>query len=433
MLGAAVISSAFIGCSKSSDSNSNQTITQKDPKDYKGEITFWHFNKDEAPVLVKHFTDKYPNVKVKLQVISDQNQGYQNKITTTLASGGSGMPDVYCGESAFVKRFVNANDGFEDLSQSQYKLDDVTKNMAKYTVDIGTDDKGKVRALTYQITPGGIGYKRDLAKKYFGTDDPDQIGSMMSSVDKLIDMAKQLKDKSNGSVKFFPARQEIERIYLGARQTGWVKDNKLVIDPMMDKYVETAKIMRDNKLEAGYESWSQPWTTAVAGNDVFAYAIPTWGVANIIAADDPSNKDTGRWALAKAPINYWWGGTWLGVYSKSKNKDLAWQFVKSTVSDEDSLKSWTQQTGDIINDTKLIGDLAQGSDVNKTTNQNLNKFFQPLITDINGTIFTQYDDKITADWDDNMATYLSGKISKDDFYAKFKEKVKSDFPKLTVE
>lgn len=434
-LSALMLSSLFVGCSKEKEDSkqTSTTFTEKKPEDYKGEITFWHFNKDEGPVIVENFKKKYPNVKVNYQTISDQNQGYQNKMASLIASG-TGVPDVFVAESAFVKRFVNMDGAFDDLSKAPYNASDITKTMVPYTVDIGKDTKGEIRALSHQATPGAIGYKRDIAIKYFGTDDPDKISEMMSTPDKLLDMAKQLKEKSGGTVKFFSSQQELERVYLGSRDTGWVKDGKLVIDPKMDEFVSIAKTMRDGSMDAGILQWSQPWSAGIAKDDVFAYAIPTWGIPWIIECNDANRKDQGKWALAKAPYPYFWGGTWFGVSKTSKNKELAWLFVKFMTADKDNLAQWAKDRGDFINQTDLIPNMASdNANINKTLNQNVYKVYEPILKDIKGSIFTEYDDRIQAAYDDNLNSYLAGKISKDDFIKKFKEKVKSDFPDLKVE
>ena len=304
--------------------------------------------------------------------------------------------------------------------------------MVPATVDIGRDDNGDIRALTYQVTPGAIAYKRELAKQYLGTDDTKEISEMISTPEKMLETARLLKEKSGGKVKFFAARQELARLYLGARSQGWVVDNKLVIDPMVDKYVDMAKKFREEGLEAGLEQWSQPWSASIAANDVLAYAVPTWGIPWIVESNDEARKDQGKWGLADSPIAYTWGGTWLGVYSGSKNKELAWEFVKFMVSNQDAMKEWSSKIGDFMNNTNIIDEYAAGTEINKTFNQNLYEVFKPSLNDINGKILTQYDDRIEAAFYDSMASYLAGEIDKDTMYKNFKEKVKSDFPDLIV-
>ena len=377
-----VMVGAFSGCGSSDDSKETKTAyTQKDPKDYKGTITFWHFNKDEGPVMKEMFEKAYPNVKINLQIISDQNQGYQNKLTSAIANG-SGVPDVFCGESAVVKRFVNLENGFADLSQKPFEAESVINKMIPATVDIGRDDNGKIRALTYQVTPGALAYKRSVAKKYLGTDDPDKISEMISTVDKLTDVAKTY---------------------------------------------------RDSGYESGLTQWQPAWAASIAKEENLFYACPSWGIANIIECNDKDGKDKGTWGLAQSPIPYTWGGTWLGVYDKSKNKELAWQFVKYMTSNKEGMKAWTEKMGDVMNNTDVIDEYKKSGPVNKTFNQNPYTVFDKSMSKINGKIMTQYDDRINAAFDDALDTYLAGKCSKDDMWKKVKEKVKSDYPELNVE
>jgi ABC-type glycerol-3-phosphate transport system substrate-binding protein len=422
------MSTMVIGCNKAKEA----TFTEKNQEDYKGEITFWHFNQDEGPIMAEQFMKAYKNVKVNYEIISDKDQGYQTKITTTLLSG-SGMPDVFCGESAFVKRFVNMEGGFADLSEKPFDAQSVVKDMIPYTVDIGKDTNGKIKALTYQATPGGIGYKRDIAKQYFGTDDPEKIGAMMSTPEKMLDMAKELNAKSNGKVKFFPGREELQRLYLGSRKTGWVKDGKFVIDPMVEKYIDMAKTYRDSGLEAGLTAWSQPWGAGIANDNVFAYAIPTWGISAIITANDKTAETKCNWGLATPPIQYAWGGTWLGIYDKSKNKELSWEFLKFITNNKDNLNYWAEKRGDFLNNKTLIKEKSAASTVNPLVNQNLYKFFSPMVDGINGNLMTEYDDKIQAALDDYLQSYLAGQTSKEDLMKNFKAKVKSDFPEIKVD
>ena len=40
------------------------------------------------------------------------------------------------------------------------------------------------------------------------------------------------------------------------------------------------------------------------------------------------DKAANTWGYMQAPIPYQNGGTWYGMYSKSKNKDAAWAWKK---------------------------------------------------------------------------------------------------------
>jgi len=403
-----------------------------DPLSFKGELTMWHFNKDEAPNIEKSFENTYKNVDLKVTVIPDKDQQYINKLTSAVRSG-SGVPDIFTAESAFVKRVVELKGGWVDLTE---KAATVSSDMAKYTIDVGTDTTGVVRALSHQVTAGGIGFKKAVAKKYLGTDDAAEIGDMLSSQTKILETAKKLKEASGGKVALFPSWEEMKKIALGGRDAGWVVDNKLSIDQKVIDLIEFSKEMRDNKYESGFDAWSPGWSSAIAADEqAMCWTVPTWGVPWIIGSNDPKAKDGGRWSIAKGPFNYFWGGTWYGIYEKAAQPELAWEFIKWWTSDKAHMEEWNKQTGDIPNSLSLLKEKSTATDVDDAImGQNLFKFYEPLVGSINGAVLTQYDDTIENAFNDIMKSYLEGKVkSKDDVISQLKTKVKQNLKDIVVE
>lgn len=397
--------------------------------DFGDEFSFWYFNKDEAPNIVKAFNAAYPNVKVNLSVIPDKDQQYQNKLTSAIRAG-SGVPDVFGVESAFVKRFVDMPDAFADLTELGK---DYVGNMIPYTVDIGTDKNGVLRALSHQSAPMALAYKKVVSKKYLGTDDPSKIADMMSTPEKMLQTAKTLYSKSGGKVSLFPTFEEPMKFYLGARSSGWLVDNKLNIDQKMIDFVDFAKTLRNNKFEASLDQWSPGWSAAIADDEkALVWACPTWGIPWIVGSNDRLASEGGRWGLARPPFPTFWGGTWFGMYSKSHNKDTAWKFLKYFTTNKDVMKEWANDNQDFPNNLEAI---SEGSFENsKIMGTNVFKFYEPFIKDINGKILTKYDDTIENSYLDCMRSYLAGKIkTKDDMIKTFKDKVKNNLRDVTVE
>jgi len=440
-----MITSLMAGCnneSKNPDKTADPTQppvstdagqSAKKPEDFTGTLVVGHFNDDEASKLVAAFKEKYPNVDVKLEITADTDGAYQTLITSALRSGQN-VPDVYASEVAFVKRFVNLSDGYEDLTP--YFEGDLKSKLVPYTIDIGTSDDGKIRALSHQAAAAAVGYKRDMAKQYLGTDDPEEIGKLFSSADEIVKTGKKLQEVSGEKAILFPGMAELMRMYLGARDHAWVEDGKLTIDPKMEEFVDVAKQLRDAGAEGGLPAWEPQWSAAITDDIHFAYAIPTWGVPWIIDANQPEDrKNKGDWGLAKAPAPYTWGGTWFGMYSKSPNKELAWEFIKFITLDEEQSIAWAKKSGDFISNLAAIETLSNDPEmVSETTNQNPYEFFGPMIKDINGAIITEHDDKITNAFQDAMLTYLAGNTTKDQMWAQFKDQVRSDLgDKVTVE
>ncbi|KNY25729.1 ABC transporter substrate-binding protein [Pseudobacteroides cellulosolvens] len=397
--------------------------------DVKGEVSFWYFNKDEAPNILKEFNAAFPNVKVNLSVIPDKDQQYQNKLTSAIRAG-SGAPDLFGVESAFVKRFIDMPDAFADITE---RAKDYVGNMVPYTIDVGTDKSGVLRAIAHQAAAGALAYKKPLAKKYLGTDDAAQIADMLSTPEKMLDTAKTLKEKSGGKASLFPTFEEPQKLYLGGRSAGWVVDNKLNIDQKMIDFIDFAKQLRDNKYEASLDQWSPGWSAAIADDEkALVWACPTWGIPWIVGSNDKKAADGGRWGLAQPPFPFFWGGTWFGMYSKSTNQDVAWELIKYFTTDKEFMKKWAANNQDFPNNLQAIG---EGSpEDSKIMGTNVFKFYEPFVQKINGKILTKYDDTIENAFIDVMRSYLAGKIkSKDDMLKTFKDKVKINLKDITVE
>ena len=403
------------------------TTPEKKPEDFTGTLTLGHFNNDEAIKLTKAFKAAYPNVNVDLQVTADTNGAYQTLMTSALRSGKD-FPDVFASESAFVKRFVNIANVYEDLSSAPYNAEELKSKLAPYTVDIGKSDDGKIRALSHQACVGALGYKRDMALKYLGTDDPEKIGEMFSTPDKIIGTGRRLKEASGGKAKIFPGIAELMRMYLGSRNYAWVEDKKLVIDPKMLEFVDLAKKLRDEDLEGGMDAWAPQWSAAIQDDIHFAWAIPTWGVPWIIDINQVyDQKEIGNWGLTKGPSAYSWGGTWFGIYKESKNKELAWEFIKFVTCNSEQSVAWAKSSGDFVSNLEAIDTLSKDKTMlNKTINQNPYEVFEPMIKDVNGSIMTQYDDTIENNFYYAMMEYLAYNITEDQMWELFKYQVEID-------
>jgi len=440
-LSIAMVGSVLTGCgstktSTPSDSSTPTTFTEKDPKEYKGTINMWSFSDEfKSSHFIDEFNKVYPNIKINLTVIPTDNNAYSTKLSSVLASG-SGVPDVFTAEVANVNKYVNT-DYFENLSQAPYNAEEIAKSQATYVVDLGRNkEDNSIRALSWQATPGGLFYKRSLAKQYLGTDDPEEISEKLSSWDSFIATGNELKEKSGGKVKIFANYTEGFVIAAGSREHGWVEDNKLVIDDKMMEYVDNAKKIRDSDIDAKFNTWSAPWSAsmggAVDGTDVFSYSLPTWGLPYVIAGNAKDTK--GDWGLAKAPASYYNGGTWLGMYSKSSNKELAWQFIKFFNSKE--FQQWDMKTnGDFSSMTEVSQEFATSDEGNNDFcgGQNLAKTYNEIIPSITGKTVTQYDETINSKFQNDLETYINGEKSKEEFLKQFKEDVKTAFPDINVE
>lgn len=417
---AAALALSLAGCSRSGDAKA------EDPAKLSGTIAVWSSG-DELGRFVEGFNKVYPNIKVDITVIP--NSDFLAKLQPTLASG-KGAPDLFTGESDYVKYLVGS-DVWEDLRAKPYEVGKYADNLWKYVVSVGTDSKGAVRALSWQASPGSVIYRRDIARKYLGTDDPAKIGAMLGGNASMLEVAKKLKEASKGKVKMFASWQDIFNMQFSNRDSGWVKAKKLVVADSMVEFFDVAKTIADKGYDLNADPWSPAWMAAVEGDDTFCYVLPTWGYQAVVK---PAAKKTkGQWGLAEGPVPYVKGGTWVGISKKSAKKKLAWKFLEYATCNPDGQKEYSQKYSEYVSTISADKDLASGAGEETLAGQNLYGFYNSLMEKIPDDRMTAYDQQINSAYLGAVKAYAAGKLGKDEAIKQFKDDVRTAYAELSVE
>ncbi len=375
---------------------------------------------------IEAFEKAYPNVTVNYTMIGTD---YDTKMQTIVDNRTEG-PDVFYADVKTVKNYIES-DAWETLTDDPYNID--VSDSEDYTVKLGSDSDGNVKALSYQATPGGFWYKRDLAKKYLGTDDPDEISEMLSTTEGMLDVAEKLKAGSNGETHMFASYKDLWQFAnYGMRSVAWIDGNKFQMDDYIPEFFDLAKTVRDNGYDAKIDTWSEAWYASCADDSVFGYAEPTWGLQYVIQTGAPDSE--GNWGIASMPAAYFNGGSYLGVYQESQNKELAAEYVKFVCTNKDFLAQYAKDKGDYTSLKSVNKEIADGGyEESWCAGQNTFKFFSDQMDKINTDIVTKYDDTIGNLMLNNVDLYLNGQLDKDAAIAQFKDDVASNYRRLDVE
>lgn len=398
-------------------------------------LKIWSFT-DELKEPIKTFEERN-GVKVELTIVPTAD--YATKLKPALESG-VGAPDVFTGEIAFLKQWIDAG-YWENLSEEPYNAEEVSGDIVPYVFDLGKDKDGNVRALSWQTTPGGIYYKRSIAKEALGTDDPAEVGEMMSSMDGLFEVGEKLKDKG---YKLFPDEGSIRWFAQGDDPQAWVnEDNELVLTEGKQNYFDYAKELRENNLTALAPEWSPSWFEGMdkpikvkeggkeTETEVFSYVLPTWGLHAVLKENA---KDTaGDWAVTSGPSPYFWGGTWVGIYKDSKHKEEAYDFIKLMTQDEEFLTEWAKETGDVLAFNPVTEKIKTDFSDEFLGGQNNYEFFLGEAESIKPGIVTKYDQQLDTLYGAAVNSYVEGKKSKEDAIKEFKKQVKNAYPDIVVD
>lgn len=429
-----LITTLFVGCGSKTNKNAKELEINKDKV-----LRVWSFT-DELKKPLEYFEKKY-GIKTELTIIPTEN--YASKIQPVLESG-VGAPDVFTAEIAWVKQWIDLP-YWENLSEDPYNADEWEKDYVPYVFNLGKDSNGNVKALSWQATPGGFIYKRWIARKVWGNDDPAFVGEKLSSMENFFKAAEELK---KAGYKIVPDEGAIRWFAKGSDPKPWVNEkNELQLTQAQIDSMDYQKKLRENEYTAMAPEWSPAWFASMQGPvpfnagwdkldkvksdkkvEVFGYVLPTWGLHYVIK---PNAKDTaGDWGLTSGPSPYFWGGTWIGVYSGSDNKGAAWEFVKMMTHDEEFLNWWYQQTGDLLSYKPVTDKVKDTASDKFLKGQNHYQFFLKEAEKINPNIVTKYDQGIDNIWGNVVSEYVNGKKTKEQAINEFYKQVKNAYPEI---
>lgn len=427
-------------------------------------LNVWSFT-NEINTMAIAFEGKHPDVDVVYTMIPMTNGEYQTKLKAAI--GTADTPDVIALEAAFVKEYVEA-DFLADLGELLPAAE--AAKTYPFVTDVGTND-GVIKAFAHQATPGSVFYRRSLAKEYFGTDDPAEIQALMSDLDKFIAMAEVVKEKSGGNTYMVGSSGDFQNPFFANRAQPWIVDGSLTVDPMVEKYVETAKLFRDNGYEAQAQQWQEGWFAGMndslvdaEGNpkQVFSYFLPTWGLPYVLAPNaksaDGAHDTSGDWGVVTGPLPYQWGGTWLGAMAESPNLELAKEFIRFSTLDEENLTNWAtgvytneylkaidpevaddqaQAPGDFVSSQVVVEKITSSFDDSELSaflaGQNSYAGFAEAAPSVNAKLMTGSDDAIQRALNDPINQYLNGEIDLETMWATWKDSLRIEFPDLIIE
>lgn len=402
---------------------SSEAAEEETAGNLSGTLEVWSSG-EELGRFVEGFNKEYPDVTVNITVVP--NADFLTKLTPTLASG-QGAPDIFTGESDYVKYLVNSG-YWDDLNQEPYNVGQYKDDIWEYVLNVGTDDSGAVRALSWQASPGSILYRRDLAKEVLGTDDPDEVSQQLNSNAAMLDAAAKFSEKG---VKMFASWQDIMNMQFSNREQPWVVDDKLIIDDSMLEFMDMAKTISDNGYDLNVDPWAPEWSAAVESDDTFCYVLPTWGYQFVVkpAAD----KTKGQWGLCQGPVPYVKGGTWLGIYKDSPNKDLAWAFMQYVTCNSEAQQAYAKEYGEYVSLKSADQALAAEDGEEVLGGQNLYQFYNEQMEKIPADLMTAYDGQLNTFFLSDTKLYATGEMSKEEAIEQFKKDALNAYPELTVD
>lgn len=410
---------------------------------------------------LEQFAAKYQEeTGVEMEVLVIQPEDYPTKVQQAIL-GGETEPDIIVGEPQMLESF-NDMGLFADLDQFGAK--DYEGKIVDYVWQVGQDADGHQRAISYQITPAGLYYRRDIAKEVFGTEDPEEIGKLFADYDTILKTAQTLK---SAGYRIFASDSEISYF---SGDTAWVVDGALNVSDLRKEYMDLVVELYKQDLTAYAAQWATPWYMAMAGEvplltaetqwgiwdtdengdplmniwdtenfknatkdyettEVFAFGLPAWGV---ITMRDNVGATSGLWGVCAGPAYGFGGGTYIGISSKSERQELAWDFVKFCTLNENTADWWIEASqGDTVS---LISALEKHKDDTNAIygGQKLYSFWMEQAEGIDYSLVTKYDTAINDAWGKAISAIKTGEKDKDTAINDFYDEVAATYPELKI-
>jgi len=343
LLVASMAVAALAGCGSSSDDNAAAPAAEEseapaeeageapaeapeeEPAEASGEevtITYWGWDSNFYDPMFEAYSATHPNVH--FEPVATEWGDMLTKAQQALASN-SELPVLVPMDNALLENWKKM-DIMEDLTTLGLNPDDYADVYIKKT----TTADGKIIGVFENVAPSGIAYKRDMAKQYFGTDDPDELFEIFSSYDAYVDKAADVV--ADGKFMFHSGQAVAEWLYW-ASEVPTQTDNTINYTEKMTDVFSKLIAMRDTGAIDTYQNGTPEGNATYAARDHVFYPCPDWAITYYIKGNDPDGS--GNWGIMKAPVSYSHGGTALGITKASTDaqKAAAYDFIAWVTSD----------------------------------------------------------------------------------------------------
>lgn len=295
-------------------------------------------------------TGKIGDVTVNWIIQPSEGNSYQYQLDQMLSLQTEGSLssddkiDIFLVEADYALKYTGSDC---TLTMSEIGLDDyVFNDQYNYTKQIGTYN-GDLKAVSWQICPGGLIYNRKIAKEVLGSDDPATVQDAVNDWDSYVDTAKKLNKKGymmSGSYA------DSFRAYSNNKSTPWVVNDTIYIDDNLIKWVEDSKAISCDATAM----WGDDWARGFFSGKVFCYFGPAWFSNYCMKYDDSKSiAANGGWGIVEGPAPFYWGGTWICAANGTDNKDLVADLIKTMTTDESVLYDIATNYDEIVNNKSI--------------------------------------------------------------------------------
>ncbi|MCI8485230.1 MAG: carbohydrate ABC transporter substrate-binding protein [Lachnospiraceae bacterium] len=412
-------------------------------------LNIYGWNEEFQGLFEKYAKDLVPDdVEVKWVITPSKDNAYQNKLDETLLNQENAAADdkidLFLIEADYASKYVDSEYTL-DIKADIGLTDEDLAGQYQYTQDIVTSEDGKLKATSWQATPGLFAYRRSIAKEVLGTDDPAEVQAALADWDKFDAVAEQASAKG---YKMLSGYDDSYRTFSNNVSGPWVDaDNKIVVDENIMKWVDQTKDYTDKGYNNKTILWDDGWQAdqGPKGN-VFGFFYSTWGINFTLlgnsletAVDDGGKEEVGNgiygdYAVCQGPQSYYWGGSWLCAAAGTDNAELVKNIMQRMTCDKETMLQITKDTQDYTNNEEAMNELAASDYASDFLGgQNHIALFAEAAPKIDMSNTSPYDQGLNEDFQTAFHDYFDGNVDKETALKNFYKAAVEKYPELTYD
>ncbi len=314
-----------VGCSSSDEGSS---------EDGKVELVAWAWNVNVGALedAMTMYQEENPNISIKVEDIGRSD--VYDKLSTGLAAGGVGLPDIVLVEDDRIQSYLEAfPKGFANLSELGF--DQHKQNFPNFKNELASLNDSYY-AMPFDAGPGGMFYRRSIFNE--AGVDVDSIETW----DDFFEAGKEIKEKTGVYAMSLDKFKDDPTFRMMLNQLGiFYFDEAGNIDLTHPKAVQAMEMIKkfgEADLIKDVDGWNGTVSATVDGSTA---AIPfgAWYYGTII---DQAKDTAGDWGVFLLPAfeeggnrasNL--GGSSFMVLEASKKKQAAYEFMEFFTTESD--------------------------------------------------------------------------------------------------
>ena len=313
-----------------------------------------------------HFMNMHPefNGLVEFKSIGTwEDDGNVEKFEKYLADGND--MDLFVVPNQSLNKFFDQSSHILPVSKLGFKDSDFDCCYPA-AVETGLDKDNVLRALAWEMEPGGYVYRSDLAEAYFGVKTPDEMQELVKDWATFLKTAEKLSELTKGSGKMVASYYDFWDMLPSMRKTPWLDaQNMLQLGQEEKVFIESFRSLVVKKYCTDLMSWEpnleeSNWTKLFrnSGTTQETHALGTFmNFMDVSKQCDLSEIETdpeGKHYYCYGKFNITVGpAAWTDIQSfdscyiipdTADNGSLARQFLESFITDEANAADFIERT-----------------------------------------------------------------------------------------